>query len=158
MEAISPLTGTYFTLLPVELRRLLYLYFNTLDMTYNSKNIGNMRAILTYIHVNNINLDIYTDRTSMNVTPYKGQFLSFINDLKQVMNLSHITSTSNVYSGDTLMILHYPRTWNIVIENFTDYRRQYISSTIYIPLCIQLVDCFQQIHDLLKQTPNYSLM
>lgn len=152
MDAIVPLIGTYFALLPVELRRLLYLYFNTSNMTFSINN--NFKDIVVSINFKsdkNIRLLLYFDKFFV-----KSQRLqSFINRSLEVMNLLRTTSfTYDIFVSRQLVLELFYSNFSIDVTNYSsnplESNADYLSITI-IPLSIQLLDCLQQVYKLLTK-------
>lgn len=145
MESIHPLTGTYFTLLPIELRELLYLYFNTEAMTY--KNGENKRSVVTDIRINGLKITLHTNKVYMKLLGER--LLSFIDDLKQHMSLN--TKVGRQIALNELLLLTLDTEYFIVIENTTNEAQVFVSSATYVPVCIQFVECLQQVYEILNK-------
>jgi len=148
MDSIYPLENTYLTLLPVELRQLLYLYFNTAYLTYRlTKNTHLLRINMKHIYWFRILL-------VFNENYVNDDMLKFIATLKDEMALipmvkrsSSIILDLNITQGKTLIITSF----NSIIVRGTEGLNNEISMTIDIPFCIEIVKALEEVYNTFKQ-------
>jgi|SRR5581483_5180016 len=151
MEAIYPLEGTYLTLLPIELRKLLYFYVNTAYVKYNIEEV--IDDIFVSVSKKNIEWFQYLlifERKHMQLT----NILTFIEFLKKQLKVIPVSNTeirTRKLDINSVTSLSVSFTARIIIKNFTDNTKTISIGGSSLPLSIETIQMLENIYNMLKK-------
>ena len=153
-DAIQPLAGTYFSLLPMELRQLLYLYFNTVDLTYYIRPFSHVTYILTSLDIPNINwfhVNMVFDKEYMK--PLRMiDMANLIRSVKNKMMLLKLKDNAEIAINPvTKLDVNYFSANVISLRSYLDNYQHIITSSTNIPICLSLVEFLEKVYDALKK-------
>ena len=152
--AIQPFPGTYLSILPRELRAILYNYKNSLNMTYTFRT-GMHDEIYLYIDINKRPFTTITfDKIYMKNFDTINNIDAFIDFISQEMTgyLSIEMQSDGVDAIDIndIQSLTEFTYFEMSLETYKDDRKNTTLSRSSIPLCIQLIELLRELRDMLK--------
>lgn len=150
-EVIFPLENTYLKLLPIELRKLLYFFKNTIEFSFKIQEIRDHSFVVIRFHnIGWFHMTLFIEK--YRIKPHDlSDFIIFIKHrmaliptgplptAKQSISINDITDLNMKYQADFLLVAYH-----------TDMRQDRIKSTIALPLCTELLQLLEQINVLLK--------
>ena len=154
MAAIYPVERTYLTLVPLELRKLLYLYVNTLDITFTISDYTELIYIFIYREsTRDAQFTMAFDKEYIKSTKMITKMLNFINILKNKMTYEPQRLKWNGTKVDitSLTLLLHHNDYTIVLQSYYSLAKTEMITACSIPICIKLIESLEKVYDALKK-------
>lgn len=154
MNAIYPVERTYLTLVPLELRELLYLYVNTVAMENVIKDAVELVYAFIYLtDIEGVRFIIVFNKRYMRSNERLNDMSKFINFLKIKMTYKYQnygwTGVNVDITSLTLLVHHIDYT--IGLQSHELMSKMDILTTCSLPVCITLVEVLEKTYDMLKK-------
>ena|SRR5581483_4581245 len=154
MDAIYPLADTYLTLLPTELRKLLYFYVNTTGMTYKIFH-GSKHTTIHLSLPPNFSIIMVLDNEYMKQYNVISQdMLPFIELHKYKMTFHIPPGMATLVSGlelNDVTTLFETFGSNMELQTYLNDTHDYRTNLFLIPFCIEVIEALEQVHNVLSK-------